>query len=116
MRNLSRPEISLHLDDLLWALQSEQQLSVHNVYYILSFKLAVIEQVEKGNMIDKQAQYHYGIQGKTTVLVWLRRYGKLDGSPQGAYAMSRTKETPAQKINGINISKTFRLFAITRQA
>lgn len=36
--------------------------------YPLSFKIAVVEQVEKGEMTDKQAQLRYGIQGRSTVL------------------------------------------------
>ena len=39
--------------------------------YPLSFKIAVVEQVEKGEMTYKQAQLRYGIQGRSTVLTWL---------------------------------------------
>ncbi|EGM79782.1 hypothetical protein Rhein_0242 [Rheinheimera sp. A13L] len=48
--------------------------------YSLAFKLAVVEQVEKGELTYKQAQDSYGIQGRSTVLVWLRKWGKLDWS------------------------------------
>ncbi len=40
--------------------------------YSLSFKLAVVDQIEKGEMTYGQAQERYGIQGRSTVLVWLR--------------------------------------------
>lgn len=68
--------------------------------YNLGFKLAVVSQVEKGEMTYKQAQKCYGIQGRSTVLVWLRKYGSLDWSNPKRYFMSnsRSKETPAQKI------------------
>ena len=46
--------------------------------YSLSFKLAVVEQVEKGEMTHRQAQDRYGIQGSHTVMTWLRKYGQLD--------------------------------------
>lgn len=49
--------------------------------YTLSFKLAVVEQVEKGELTYKQAQQRYGIQGRSTVLSWLRKHGRLDWSP-----------------------------------
>ncbi|ETX63609.1 hypothetical protein P835_02732 [Citrobacter portucalensis] len=48
--------------------------------YSLSFKIAVVGQAEKGEMTYKQAQQRYGIQGRSTVLVWLRKYGRLDWS------------------------------------
>ena len=67
--------------------------------YTLGFKLAIVEQVEKGDFTYKQAQIAYGIQGKSTVLVWLRKHGKLDWSiPESHAPMSSSKETPAQKI------------------
>ncbi|CAI2524801.1 hypothetical protein C8E17_2442 [Serratia plymuthica] len=49
--------------------------------YPLSFKIAVVEQVEKGEMTYKQAQLRYGIQGRSTVLTWLRKHGHLNWSP-----------------------------------
>ena len=68
--------------------------------YNLGFKLAVISQVEKGEITYKQAQKAYGIQGRSTVLVWLRKHGTLDWSIAHLHTMSnpRSKETPAQKI------------------
>lgn len=68
--------------------------------YNLGFKLAVVSQVEKGEMTYKQAQNTYGIQGKSTVLVWLRKYGNLDWKKPIIHSMQSPKsnETPAQKI------------------
>ncbi len=43
--------------------------------YPLAFKLTVVDQVEKGEFTYKQAQYQYGIQDRSTVLVWLRKHG-----------------------------------------
>ena len=66
--------------------------------YNLGFKLAVVSQVEKGEMTYKQAQRAYGIQGRSTVLVWLRKHGTLDWSKPVQHQMPKSKETPAQKI------------------
>lgn len=66
--------------------------------YNLGFKLAVISQVEKGELTYKQAQKKYGIQGRSTVLVWLRKHGNLDWSKPALLMKSKSKETPAQKI------------------
>lgn len=49
--------------------------------YSLAFKLAVVDQVEKGELSYKQAQVRYGIQGRSTVLVWLRKHGRQDWAP-----------------------------------
>lgn len=73
--------------------------------YSLAFKLAVVDQVEKGEMTYTQAQYHYGIQGRSTVLVWLRKHGRLDwskGTPistiRGAHMTQPLSKTPEQRI------------------
>lgn len=66
--------------------------------YNLGFKLAVVSQVEKGELTYKQAQKKYGIQGRSTVLVWLRKHGILDWSKPALLMKSKSKETPAQKI------------------
>lgn len=72
--------------------------------YSLAFKLTVVDQVEKGEMTYKQAQARYGIQGKSTVLVWLRKHGRLDWSlgstslkSDQESAMSKS-QTPEQRI------------------
>lgn len=46
--------------------------------YTLAFKLTVVDQVEKGELTYKEAQNRYGIQGRSTVLVWLRKHGRMD--------------------------------------
>lgn len=52
--------------------------------YSLAFKLSVVEQVEKGELTYKEAQKRYGIQGRSTVLVWCRKHGLQDwNSPRG---------------------------------
>ena len=50
-------------------------------------------------MTYKQAQEAYGIQGRSTVLVWLRKHGTLDWSkPISIITTIKMKETPAQKV------------------
>lgn len=68
--------------------------------YSMSFKLSVIDEIEKGTLTYQQAQDLYGIQGKSTVLVWLRKYGNLDWKYPKASPVSKLhkEETPAQKI------------------
>ena len=63
--------------------------------YTLAFKLSVLEQVEKGELTYKQAQNRYGIQGRSTVLSWLRKHGKLDWISLRTKPMN-AKETPEE--------------------
>lgn len=76
--------------------------------YTLAFKLAVVEQVEKGELTYKEAQQRYGIQGRSTVLVWLRKHGRLGWSPAASSAampLDKTKGplTPEQQIKALQV-------------
>ena len=73
--------------------------------YTLAFKLSVVDQVEKGEITYKQAQLRYGIQGRSTVLVWLRKHGTQDWHTIGlrknlSTCMSKDPlpQTPEQRI------------------
>lgn len=46
--------------------------------YSLAFKLQLVDEIEKGCLTYKQSQKKYGIQGRSTVLIWLRKHGTLD--------------------------------------
>ena len=67
----------------------------------------MVDQVEKGEMSYGQAQERYGIQGASTVLVWLRRYGQQDWSRgtslrrQRAVVMPELPPTPEQRIKAL---------------
>jgi transposase len=63
--------------------------------YSLAFKLQVISEVEKGELSYKQAQKKYGIQGRSTVLVWIRKHSILDWKELPVVIH---KKTPEQKI------------------
>jgi len=74
--------------------------------YALAFKLAVVEQVENGELTYKQAQMRYGIQGSSTVLSWMRKHGRLSwGRAASSAAMpidkNSTNLTPEQKIKAL---------------
>jgi transposase-like protein len=62
--------------------------------YTLGFKLAVVAEVERGDLTYKQAQQKYGIQGRSTVLVWLRKHGRLTWQ----FNTADMSQTPNQRI------------------
>lgn len=63
--------------------------------YSLAFKLGVVDEVEKGLLTYKQVQRKYGIQGRSTVLVWLRKHGSLDWKSKAPMK----DKPPRKKIN-----------------
>lgn len=76
--------------------------------YTMAFKLAVVEQVEKGELTYKQAQAQYGIQGRSTVLSWLRKHGRLSwglAASSAAMTIDKTPKplTPEQQIKALQV-------------
>jgi transposase-like protein len=75
--------------------QAEQKKKRSQRDYSLAFKLQVVAEVEKGELSYKQAQKKYGIQGRSTVLVWIRKHSILDWKE---IPIVSHKKTPEQKI------------------
>ncbi|MEN5117807.1 hypothetical protein ABE488_10820 [Luteimonas sp. TWI662] len=79
--------------------------------YSLAFKLSVADQIERGELTFKQAQARYGIQGRSTVLSWLRRHGPQDWSggassppmKTGPRAGTAKPLTPEQQIKALQV-------------
>lgn len=85
--------------------QEKQSLRRSQRDYSLAFKLQVISQVEKGELTYKKAQKQYGIQGRSTVLVWLRKHGNLDWTLPKQNSMIPDKElTPEQRIKQLEVA------------
>ena len=74
--------------------------------YSLPFKLAVVGEVGRGELSYQQAQRRYGIQGRTTVLTWCRRYAShfvtfqagRSTSPVGTHAVDPTPEQHIKQL------------------
>ena len=60
--------------------------------YSMSFKLQVVQEVERGEVSVKGAKRKYGIQGDRTVITWLRKYGTFDWENQTPSNMPKTQE------------------------
>lgn len=92
---MSRPNIALHK-------KSNFMESFHNQYvkrsqkdYSVSFKLAVVKEVESGSIGNRAAMRKYGIQGHGTITEWRRKYGTFDIDNRSQH---KAMQTPEQKI------------------
>jgi len=90
-------------------LESEKKRTQRD--YTLAFKLSVVDQVEKGELSYKEAQVRYGIQGRSTVLNWLRKHGHQDWGGSGAPRVPSSRPmkksslplTPEQQIKALEV-------------
>lgn len=63
--------------------------------YSLSFKLQVVQEVEQGFLTRTQALDKYGIQARSTLRTWLKKYGNFDHD----FHLEKTMiKTPEQRI------------------
>ena len=60
--------------------------------YSMSFKLEVVTEIESGVLSTTGAQRKYGIQARSTVVSWLRKYGKFDWENQTPSTMPKSQE------------------------
>ena len=63
--------------------------------YPLSLKLQIVQEIERGELSTLAAQRKYNIQSRSTLTIWLRKYGKFDWENQ---TPSNMPKTPEQKI------------------
>lgn len=63
--------------------------------YSMSFKLQVVQEIERGELSMTSASAQYGIQGNETVSRWLRKYGNFDWENQ---TPSHMEKSPEQRI------------------
>lgn len=68
--------------------------------YSLLLKLQIVRQIEGGELSTKSAQRKHGIQSRSTVINWLRKYGNFDWENQ---TPSNMPKSPEQKIMELEV-------------
>ena len=60
--------------------------------YSMSFKLSVVQEIERMELSVTGAKNKYGIQGRSTIINWLRKYGTFDWENQTPSNMPKSSE------------------------
>jgi transposase-like protein len=63
--------------------------------YTMSFKLQVVQEIEQGRISTYEVCRKYGIQSRSTIVGWLRKFGNFDWENQ---TPSNMPKSPEQKI------------------
>ncbi|WP_366182920.1 hypothetical protein [Flavobacterium ovatum] len=63
--------------------------------YSMSFKLQIVQEIERGHLTATAATKKYEIQCRKTVVNWLKKFGNFDWENQTPFTMSKS---PEQKI------------------
>lgn len=75
--------------------QSSRYLKRTQKDYSLNLKLQIVKEIENGQESTHSVCRKYGIQSRSTVTVWLRKYGNFDWENQ---TPSNMPKTPEQRI------------------
>ena len=68
--------------------------------YTMSFKLQIVQEIERGVLSISQVKKQYGIQSRATIVQWLRKFGNFDWDNQTPSNMSKS---PEQKIMELEV-------------
>lgn len=63
--------------------------------YPLALKLEIVQEIERGNLSTRGALLKYGVQARSTIIAWLRKYGNFNWENQTPSFMPKT---PEQKL------------------
>lgn len=66
--------------------------------YSMSFKLEIVREVESGEVSTSGVCRKYGIQARSTVVNWLRKYGTFDWENQTPSNMPKSKEQQLMEL------------------
>ncbi|MFV8377132.1 transposase [Flavobacterium sp. GSP11] len=60
--------------------------------YTMSFKLQIVQEIERGQLTATEATKKYGIQCRKTIVEWLRKFGNFDWENQIPFNMTKSPE------------------------
>ncbi len=66
--------------------------------YSMSFKLQVVQEIERGELSTTAARRKYGIQARSTIVNWLRKFGKFDWENQTPSNMPKSQEQKLMEL------------------
>jgi transposase-like protein len=60
--------------------------------YTMSFKLQIVQEIERGSISISQVKKDYCIESRSTIVQWLRKFGKFDWENQTPSNMPKSLE------------------------
>ena len=93
--NMSCPEIAIHKFIVMENLQENRYVKRTQKDYTMSFKLQIVQKIEQGLISITQVKKDYGIQSRSTIVQWLRKFGNFDWENQ---IPSNMAKSPEQRI------------------
>jgi len=93
---MSRPKITLQKETLSMKKPETRYKKRTQKDYSQSLKLQIVKEIENGFLSISQAQGNYGIQSRSTVVNWVKKFGTF--SFEYTHLKQTMEKTPEQKI------------------
>jgi transposase len=66
--------------------------------YTMSFKLQIVQEIERGKISISDVKIKYGIQSRSTIVQWLRKFGNFDWENQAPLNMPKSPEQQIMEL------------------
>jgi transposase-like protein len=70
-----------------------------------NFKLQIVQEIERGQLTVTESTKTYGIQNRSTVVKWLRKFGNFDWENQTPFTMSKSPEQKIMELEAKTLEK-----------
>ena len=90
---MSRPGIAIHKTIVMIKNGQNHYLKRTQKDYSTALKLDVVQEIERGELTTYGAMRKYGIQSRSTIVGWLRKFGTFDWVNQTPSNMPKSTET-----------------------
>lgn len=109
---MSSPEIAIHKKRIVMKEHLETLYTKRTQKdYSLSLKLQIVKEIESGEESTHSACRKYGIQARSTIVSWLRKYGNFDWENQTPSNMAKTPEQRIMELEAeVNVLKKQKKF------
>ena len=95
---MSSPEIAIHNFIVMEKVEKIVYVKRSQKDYSMSFKLEVVREIESGELSTTGARRKYGIQARSTVVNWLRKYGTFDWENQTPSNMPKSTQQQLMEL------------------
>lgn len=89
---MSRPEIAIHKTIVMEKEAQNQYVKRTQCDYSTALKLEVVQEIERGELSTYGAMHKYGVQSRSTIVGWLRKFGTFDWVNQTPSNMPKSTE------------------------
>lgn len=96
--DMSNPEIELDLVNFMKVKEENDSEKYRQKHHSMSFKLQFVQEIEAMELSTLVAQRKFGIQVYSTIMDWLRKFGKFNWETQTPLNIAKVQQQKLMKL------------------